>query len=146
MEYEIFNIYYTRRDKMCVSINNFKFSKNRELKSGNFLFRCTNKKCKSVATFNSQCTIIINYKNGHNHSEYSQNEVHKDIIRSSVKRKAIEDMHTQPSKIIRQELLLKSDLNLNHGDIHLLLLIQCMQQEKNIFRNSQILLTRLYNS
>jgi hypothetical protein len=73
-----------------------------------------------VATFNSQCTIIINYKNEHNHSEYSQNEVHKDIIRSSVKRKAIEDMHTQPSKIIWQELLLKSDLNLNHCDIHLL--------------------------
>jgi len=29
-------------------------------------------------------------------------------------------MHTQPSKIIRPELLLKSDHNLNHGDIHLL--------------------------
>lgn len=105
---------------MCVSINNFKFSKYRKLKCGNFSFRCTNKKCKAIATLNPQCTSIINHKNEHNHSEYSENAVHKDIIRSSVKRKAVEEMHTQPSKIIRRELLLKSDYNLNHGDMHLL--------------------------
>lgn len=82
---------------MCVSINNFQFSRYRKLQCGNVLFRCTNKKCKSMATLNTQCTIIINFKNEHNHIEYSESEVHKDIndiIRSSVQGKAIEEMHT----------------------------------------------------
>jgi len=75
---------------------------------------------KAIATLNPQCTSIINHKNEHNHSEYSENAVHEDIICSSVKRKAAEEMHTQPSKIIRRELLLKSDYDLSHGDMHLL--------------------------
>jgi len=50
----------------------------------------------------------------------SENAVHKDIIRSFVKRNTIKEMYTQPSKIITRELLLKSGHNSNHGDINLL--------------------------
>ncbi|KAE9522000.1 hypothetical protein AGLY_017605 [Aphis glycines] len=93
MDLEISEVFESRRGNICKSINNFKLTKYRVLKSGDFYFRCTNKKC-----------------NDFNHSEYSANEIEKEMIRSVVKRKAETELHIQPSKIIRQTL------HLNQGE------------------------------
>ncbi|KAE9524592.1 hypothetical protein AGLY_014642 [Aphis glycines] len=55
-----------------------------------------------------------------NHSEYSENEIEKEMIRSVVKRKAETELYIQPSKTIRQALHLNQGNNLKHSDIHLL--------------------------
>jgi len=53
-------------------------------------------------------------------SEYSSNEIEKEMIRSVVKRKAETELHIQPNKITRQALHLNQGNNLKHDDIFLL--------------------------
>ncbi|KAF0709739.1 Uncharacterized protein FWK35_00033775 [Aphis craccivora] len=65
----------TKRNKRCISIENYTFSESHHLKNGSFRFRCTNRKC-------TQCFTV-------------------QCVRTAVKRKAEEDLHARPNKIIR---------------------------------------------
>jgi len=121
MDLEISEVFESRRGNICISVNNFKFTKYRVLKSGDFYFRCTNKKCNGLYVVNKLYNKVIRVINDHSkHSEYSENEIEKEMIRSVVKRKAETQLHIQPSKIIRQTLHLNQGNNLKHSDIHLL--------------------------
>jgi len=76
---------------MYISINNFKFKKLGVQKNSTCIF---NKKCKAIAILIQQYrySIVIRFIiNGHtDHNEYTTNEIKKEMIRSSVKRKAHE--------------------------------------------------------
>jgi len=121
MDLEISEVFESRRRNICIRVNNFKFTKYRVLKSGDFYFRCTNKKCNGLYVVNKLYNKVIRVINDHSkHSEYSENEIEKEMIRSVVKRKGETQLHIQPSKIIRQTLHLNQGNNLKHSDIHLL--------------------------
>jgi len=40
----------------------------------------------------------------HNYDEYTDQVISREIVRSTLKRKAENDLHTRPNKLIRQEL------------------------------------------
>ncbi|KAL4103446.1 hypothetical protein QTP88_018823 [Uroleucon formosanum] len=114
MDLEISQVFESRRENIFISINNFKFAKYRVLKSGNFYFRCTNKKCNGLYVVNKLYTIVIQVINDHSkHSEYSAKKIEKEMNRSVVKRKAETELHIQPRKIIRQTLHLNPEMQKN---------------------------------
>jgi tRNA G10 N-methylase Trm11 len=78
-------------------LNNFKFREYRKLKIGNFNFWCTNKLCNaSVIVSNNSDQIVDQSKNSnHNHEVYSDQIISREIVRSSLKRKADNDLHTR---------------------------------------------------
>jgi hypothetical protein len=116
-------IYLTRREKRCIVLNNFKFREYRKSKNGNFNFRCTNKLCNaSVIVSNNSDQIVDKSKSSkHNHEVYSDQIISREIVRSSLKRKAENDLYTRPNKLILQELK-NSDVaeNTEHGDLKLI--------------------------
>ena len=135
MDFVLSEVFESRRGNKCISINNFKFTKTWSTKNFDLYFRCTNKKCKAIAILNQQCTQVIRFINDHTyHNEYTTNEIKKEIIRSSVKRKAETELHIQPNKIIRRELQVYQDNYLQHSDIHLLRSFMYIARKKNIFR------------
>jgi hypothetical protein len=96
---------FTRREKRCIIINNFKFREYRQLKNGNFNYRCSNKFFNASVIVNNSDRITDQSKSSeHNHEVYSNQVISKEIVRSSLKRKAENDRHTLPNKLIRQEL------------------------------------------
>lgn len=121
MDVQISNVFETRRQKRCFNIGNYKFSEFRILKSGDIIFRCTNKKCKSTVTVNGSFKVI-SMSNTHDHEPYSDQVISREIIRSSVKRKANDNLHMMPSKLIRRDLRSMNDIasNLARTDMKLL--------------------------
>ncbi|KAL4130756.1 hypothetical protein QTP88_008148 [Uroleucon formosanum] len=71
MDIQISNVFETRRGKRCFNIENYKYSEFRVLKSGDLLFRCTNKKCTSRVIVNKSITRVINTSNEHNHEAHT---------------------------------------------------------------------------
>jgi len=120
MDIQISNVFETRRGKRCFNVENYKFSEFRVLKSGDLLFRCTNKKCTSRITVNKEYKVI-NTSNTHNHEKHTDQVISREIIRSSLKRKANDDLHILPSKLIRCDLQSMEDIsiNLSHTDMKL---------------------------
>jgi hypothetical protein len=101
-------ICFTRREKHCIITNNFKFLKYRQLKNGNFNYRCSNKFYNASVIVNNSDQIIDQSKSSeHNHELYSNQVIEvisREIVRSSLKRKAENGLHTRSNKFIRQEL------------------------------------------
>lgn len=121
MDIQISTVFETRRQKRCFNINNYKFSEFRVLKSGDIIFRCTNKKCKSTVTVNNSFKVI-SMSNTHDHKPYSDQVISREIVRSSVKRKASDNLHIMPSKLIRRDLKNMDEIasNLARTDMKLL--------------------------
>jgi len=67
--------------------------------------------------------------NTHTHDEYDDRTIHREVVRSNLKRKAEEDLHIKPNKLIRRELknndksehLQYSDMKLIQNNIYLIL-------------------------
>jgi len=55
---DVDTICLTRREKRCLILNYYKFREFRQLKNGNFNFRCTNKFCKASVIVNNNDQII----------------------------------------------------------------------------------------
>jgi hypothetical protein len=121
MDIQISNVFETRRGKRYFNIENYKYNEFRVLKSGDLLFRCTNRKCTSRVTVNESITRVINTSNEHNHEAHTDQVISREIIRSSLKRKANDDWHILPSKLIRRDLQNMEDISLNvtHTDMKL---------------------------
>lgn len=121
MDVDISNVFETRRGKRCFNIGNYKFSEFRISKSGDACFRCTNKKC-SVSVVVNGLNKIVKVTNAHNHEEYSDHTMTREIVRSTLKRSAEKDLHAKPNKLIRRELQNTRDFTakLQHNDVKLL--------------------------
>jgi len=114
--------FLTRREKLCLILNNYKFREYRQLKNGNFNFRCTNKFYNASVIVNNSDKIIEQFKSSdHNHDEYTDQNISREIVRSTLKRKTENDLHTCPNKLIRQELK-NADVaeNMEHSDLKLI--------------------------
>jgi hypothetical protein len=108
MDVEISNIFETRRGKRCFNIDKYKFSEYRVLMNGNFNFRCTNKKCFASVIVN-KLNKIIKVTNSHNHEEYNNRTMTREIIRSTVKHSAENDLYIKPNKLITNRFKFETD-------------------------------------
>lgn len=106
MDIEICDVFETRRGKKCLNIESYKFREFRTLKSGDKHFRCTNKKCSvsAVVRLVNESYKILKMTNTHTHDEYDNRTIHREVVRSNLKRRAEEDLHIKPNKLIRREL------------------------------------------
>lgn len=86
-------------------VDNYKFKKEKDLKSGESYWRCikTRTKCTAKIFTVGSDYIISRTENDHNHPPEVQ-KVNRQIVSTACKRKAIEDIAEKPSKIIRCEL------------------------------------------
>jgi hypothetical protein len=72
--------------------------------------------------------------NTHTHDEYDNRIIHREVVRSKLKRRVEEDLHIKPNKLIRRELknndnsehLQYSDMKLIRRSMH--------ENEKNPFQ------------
>ncbi|KAL5243929.1 hypothetical protein ACI65C_011339 [Semiaphis heraclei] len=95
------------------------------LKNGSFRFRCTNRTCTESVLVNSTIDKILSFSNNniHNHEPTTDHNLAVRCVRTALKRKAEEDLHARPNKIIRKEI---QDTNpvfmevIVHNDIKLL--------------------------
>lgn len=125
MDLKIDYIFNTKRNKRCISIENYIFSESNHLKNGSFRFRCTNRTCTESVLVNSTIDKILSFSNNniHNHEPTTDHNLAVRCVRTAVKRKAEEDLHARPNKIIRKEI---QDTNpvfmevIVHNDIKLL--------------------------
>jgi hypothetical protein len=67
---------------------------------------------------NESIAKVINISNKHNHEAHTDQVIFREIIRSFLKRKANDDLHILPSKLIRSVLqnMENISLNLTHTD------------------------------
>lgn len=98
----------TQREKPCKILNKFKCREYRELKNGNFNYRCTNKFCNASIILNNNNQIVDQCNADHKHDAYSDQVISKEIVRSSLKRKAENDIHTDVAE------------NMEHADLKLI--------------------------
>jgi len=95
------SIIESSRRKQILLDNNFKFYVASELKSGEVKWRCNKKTCiAKIYTFGEDDARIILRRDGtHNHEAYSIQQIQRQTITTSVKRKAEEDLFQRPSKL-----------------------------------------------
>lgn len=113
------NVFETRRGKRCINVDNFKFREIRTLKSGDTRYRCTNKKCSASVLVNESNEILRKANAAHDRRcEYDHRTIVREVVRSSLKRSAENDLYAKPNKLISRELqnTENSDLNLLRRD------------------------------
>ena len=84
--------------------------------NGDTQFRCTQKQCNASIYVSASLTQIKRETGHHEHPEYSDRAIAKEEVRVAVKRKAVEDVHVRPNKIIRRELQQTRTSLLQHAD------------------------------
>ena len=91
-------------------VDNYKYSFKEELKSGEKKCRCKAAKClANIYTVGPNNTILkSNLIHNHYHSTCDIRNIQRKVITSAAKRKAVEDIGSQPSKIVRS-LIAKED-------------------------------------
>lgn len=124
MNLNIEHILMTKRGIRCIVIEKYRYSESNKLQNGTFRFRCTNKKCNvSVLISNNLKQILEMTTQSHNHDPSTKRSLAVDIVRSSSKKKAIENTHENPKTIIRKTLLVDNSglqNEINHSDIDLI--------------------------
>lgn len=125
-----FTIVKNNRDKDSVLHEGFMYYKFRTQKKS-VVWRCAedHKCCASVWTDNSVSRIIKKSEAVHEHECLSKKKIQKNQIRSTVKRKATEDVHIEPAKILRQ-VLHDNDNELTFSDLPALRLAAYRSRKK----------------
>ena len=106
----------TNKGRKSIVCDGYRYRVDVELKSGEIAWRCTSKGCKARIRTDSSASMILQQKNPHNH-ETDDRQIERHVLRVSAKRKAIDDMSSRPSKIIRTELQSMTEENLVPADI-----------------------------
>lgn len=80
----------TQREKRCLILNNYTFREYRQLKNRYFNFWCTNKFCNASVIVNNRDQIIDQSKSSkHNHDEYTDQIISREIVRCALEKKMI---------------------------------------------------------
>jgi len=85
-------------------LDDFKYRKFRVNISGNVVWRCYIKNCTSTVTTCSQLKNILKINNTHKHEQVETVKIQIQEVRNVCKRKACNDIHERPRKIIRKEV------------------------------------------
>ncbi len=90
----------TNQNIECILYRNYKCARKRTLADGRISWVCTKKNCNG----DSAVSVILE-ETEHNHDEMSKREGQSVTVKGNCQRKASQDMTSQPSKIIHQELV-----------------------------------------
>lgn len=108
----------SKRDKVFLILNNFKFNFAATLLSGEMKWRCRVSKCKAVLyTVGEEC-IISRCNLTHCHAALTASELQKQCVAVSAKRKATEDIGLQPKRILQSVLKNNESDCLTIKDLH----------------------------
>ena len=92
----------SRRGKICIIVNNYKYSKKNILRNKNVRFVCTNNVCSAAIFTDETYTRISNHFNDHyNHESYTDEEINIEILRNDVKTQSKLNTNVGPSKLIK---------------------------------------------
>jgi hypothetical protein len=96
----------TKRNKRCISIENYIVCESNHLKNGSFRFWCINRKCTESVLVNFNIDKILSFSNNniHNQEPTTDHNLAVQCVRIAIKRKVEEDLHARPNKIIRKEM------------------------------------------
>lgn len=108
----------SQRGNTQIICNNYKFSFNRVLLSGETRWRCIQKNCKAVLLTIGQGTgrTASSGNVDHNHENISDRVLQRQHISAAAKRKATNDLCERPSKILCS-ILPNNDKNLQISDL-----------------------------
>jgi len=136
----------TRRGKKSAVIANYRFREYRTLADGHMHFRCCNKKCKASVHLRSNGTSLES-KGVHNHLPYDDHHVKREEVRTCLKRKAEDEPHTKPNKLVRREVGRTEDGTTvrDHADVACYVNL-FMNVEENSFHCYPKRWTRLWNN
>lgn len=115
-EMEVDQIMETRRGNVCVIFLNYKFRKMRKFVNGNVKFACCKKSCKSVIHTTADHKNVIEVFNEHDHEAYSGEQLKIESFRSLVRKKAVEQVRSQPSAVVDQVLRSGEEADLDQED------------------------------
>uniref|UniRef100_A0A6P7H274 Uncharacterized protein LOC114343539 n=1 Tax=Diabrotica virgifera virgifera TaxID=50390 RepID=A0A6P7H274_DIAVI len=93
----------SNRCKILLKVNSFTFSQDKVLKSGETYWRCVKRSCKAKIFTKGPEKLVIRSNLEHNH-ECDIKTLNRQIVRSSAKRKAKDNLTERPSKIIHSAL------------------------------------------
>lgn len=96
-------ISYSQRGQPLLVVESANFVINRELKSGETSWRCAHRNCKAKVYTVGRDYVITRKVLDHSH-EVDVKKTHRQLITAGVKRKATDDIHGKPSKIIHLQL------------------------------------------
>lgn len=113
----MFKVTVTNKGVECIIREGFKYRKFRVKSNGDILWRCTSRNCSSSLVTNNSSSCIISLGQAHNHDVCSPRSLERHVIRNACKRKATEDLHERPAKLIRKELTVIENENLHSRDI-----------------------------
>ena len=109
----------------------FRYRLDVETKSGDISWRCSAKGCKARVRTDVGSTLVIQQKNNHNYDPDDRgNERH--VLRVNAKRKAVNDLSTRPSKVIRSELQTMNEKSLEPKDLKCEALGSLQKEEDNL--------------
>lgn len=104
----------SQRGKMLLVLNQFKFKEhNRKLCSGETKWRCVKSGCNAyLKTIGSSSDRVLTCSNqNHSHEPELENVLQRQILTTTAKRKAENDLCEKPSKIMRKALTEESRIN-----------------------------------
>jgi len=109
----------SNRGKSLLIFENYKFSKANTKLDGTTRWKCINRKCAAILYTNQTNTICSESENiiHINHDPYTRNLIDRQILNTACKRKAEEDLHNRPKKIIMEEICKTPALNTNIIDV-----------------------------
>jgi hypothetical protein len=91
----------SKRGKVLLIVNNYKFSFCDKLLNGESRWRCRVPKCNATIYTIGEDFLISRHNLIHSHEELSKSALQKQFVAVAAKRKASEDIGLQPKRIIR---------------------------------------------
>lgn len=113
---EVDKIMETRRGNVCVIFRNFKYREVRKFVNGNCKFSCCKKSCKSIIRTTADRKNVIEIFNEHDHKPYSEEQIQMDSFRSLTRKKAEEQVRSQPSAVVDEVLRAEKEEDVDHED------------------------------
>jgi hypothetical protein len=94
----------SKRGKVLLIVNNYKFSFCDKLLNGESRWRCRVPKCNATIYTIGEDFLISRHNLIHSHEELSKSALQKQFVAVAAKRKASEDIELQPKRIIHSVL------------------------------------------
>lgn len=120
-------------DKFFFIIDGYKFTYHKTLNHNIQRWKCTNKNCKSYLKLDESENVVAE-PTLHNHEPDETTKLNRQKLSNSIKRKAILDVCTKPSKVICTELS-RGSINSTASDINLV--------RKNVYNARRSILPKL---
>lgn len=108
----------SEKGKPLLICDNYKYRFKRELKNEIQRWDCANKTCRCYLKINSSNIIVESFRD-HNHDKLDVKTINRQKLENSLKRKAIQDISSKPSKLVHEELKEGDVETLSSGDVEL---------------------------